>query len=227
MGSMAPDARIRLLLRLAAAVGALLVVRTVLVTALNLRDYLPPNFESGFLLGREGYFFGSYRWPFYAHVVSGPLSLLGGLYLTSSTLRQRWPMWHRWIGKAQVLLVLGMVVPSGFWIAWYVDSPVARAGLVALAIATGWCAAMGWRSAIGRRFAEHQAWMTRCFALLLSAVVLRVVGGASEVLGATGTYPAAVWVSWLAPIAAVEWWRQRGQFARPTTPSQASRQPTP
>jgi uncharacterized membrane protein YozB (DUF420 family) len=193
------------LLQLVRLLAILLVCHTTLVVVLTLRDYFPPNFRSTFLLGREGHFFGPYRWAFTAHVLSGPFCLLSGLVLLSEGVRRRWPALHRGLGKAHVVAVIALLTPSGLWMAPYaMEGVVPAAGFATLAVATGASAATGWRMAAVRRFREHQRWMQRTFALLVSAVVLRVIGGASEVWGLEGTYPWAAWLSWLVPLMALE-----------------------
>ena len=62
---------------------------------MNHRDYLPPNFESDFLVGRDSYFFGAYQWAFYAHIATGPVTLIVGMFLLSDRLRKQFPKWHR------------------------------------------------------------------------------------------------------------------------------------
>lgn len=198
-----PPATIRLIQLLA----AWLIVQTTVVVVLGYRDYLPPNFRADFLLGRSGYFFGAYQWAFYAHIFTGPITLLLGLVLISDAFRLRYPAWHRWLGRTQGVLVLLLVAPSGLWMAGYAPSAIAQGGFAMLALATGACVAMGWREAVRRRFDTHRWWMLRCYALLCSAVVLRLIGGLSEVTGAYWTYPLAAWVSWLLPLLAVELWR--------------------
>jgi len=194
-------------IRIIQLLAVALVVQTVWSVVNNLPDYFPANFRADFLLGREAYFFGAYQWAFYAHIVAGPLTLLAGTVLLSDKLRSRYPIAHRTLGRVQVLLVLFVVAPSGLWMARYAQTGlVAGVGLAVLAVLTAWTAALGWRRALQRRFDAHRAWMLRCFALLCSVVVLRVIGGLSEVLGLDGTYPAACWLSWLLPLAAVECW---------------------
>lgn len=192
--------------------AAALIVKVAASVVLGYRDYLPPNFASDFLAGREAYFGGGYSWAFYAHVASGPLTLLFGLLLVSTPIRARSPRLHRNLGKAQIVLVVLVLAPSGLWMAPYAATGrVAAVGFAALAIATAFCAICGWRSAVSRRFAEHQQWMWRLFLLLCSAVVLRVVGGAATVIGADSSwsYPLAAWVSWLGPLAVFESFRAR------------------
>jgi len=185
--------------------ACLLVCKTTLVVLLTFPDYFPPNFRSDFLSGRNAYFFGPYQWAFYAHILSGPFVLINGLILIGDPVRRRFPRWHRRLGKIQVASVLFLVAPSGLWMAWYAATgAVAAVGFVTLAVVTAICAAKGWRAAIHRRFGEHRRWMLRCYVLLCSAVVLRVIGGLSDVLGVEGIYPYAAWLSWLLPLFVLE-----------------------
>jgi hypothetical protein len=184
-----------------------LICKIVIVVVLSYRDYMPPNFMNDFLQGRQGYFFGSYQWAFYIHITSGPMSLVLGMILLSDELRRRYSSWHRCLGRVQVACVLLLVAPSGLWMAWNAHAGfVAETGFGALAIVTAVCVALGWRSAVNRRFAEHRRWMSRCFALLFSAVVLRFIGGLATVVGAESEsiYPIAAWASWVLPLLAYE-----------------------
>lgn len=184
-----------------------LILKVTVSVVAGYRDYFPPNFRSDFLLGRQTYFFGAYQWAFYSHIVAGPVSLILGLVLVSEGFRQRFPSWHRSLGKIEVALVLLILVPSGLWMACYAQTGVVAAiGLASLAIATGTCVAMGRRTAVKRRFVEHRRWMMRCFLLLCSAVILRIIGGLVTVtgIGDVWSYPLATWVSWLIPLATFE-----------------------
>lgn len=193
------------MLRLVQVLTSLLVGKTVLTVLLAYRDYFPANFRSDFLLGRSGYFYGTYQWAFYAHIVAGPFVLVTGLVLLSDSMRRRFAVWHRRLGRIHVLCVLLVVAPSGLWMAWYAATgAVAGIGFAALAIATAWCAAKGWQAAVQRQLETHRIWMLRCYVLLCSAVVLRVMGGLADVLGAGGTYPVAAWASWLVPLVVFE-----------------------
>jgi hypothetical protein len=216
-------------MRLLAILASLLILKVTLSVIVGYREYVPPNFRSDFLIGRESYFFGAYQWAFYTHIVVGPMTLLVGLVLVSDRFRTRFPRWHRTLGKLQGLVVLLLLVPSGLWMARYAQTgAVAGAGLAALAVATAVCVLFGWRAAVQRRFAEHRRWMWRCFLLLCSAVVLRLMGGFVTVtgIGEEWGYPMAAWVSWLGPLAVYElsriakrWFRRTE--ARPRLHSEA------
>ena len=156
----------------------------------------------------------------HAHSV-GPVSLILGLVLIVERSRARFPTWHRYLGRIQVACVLLLVTPSGLWMARYAAAgPIAGLGLATLAIATAVCVALGARAAMTRRFSDHRRWMWRCYLLLCSAVVLRLMGGLAIVTGVTAWWvdPLANWMCWLVPLAAFELreWAQRktGFFER-------------
>ncbi|WP_435011097.1 DUF2306 domain-containing protein [Tundrisphaera lichenicola] len=191
---------------LALAAGALILKVTFSVIS-GYDHYFPPDFSSDFLRGRQGHFRGAYRWAFYTHILSGPVSLILGLILVSDVFRRRFPAWHRLLGRIQVACVLLLVTPSGLGMAYHAEAgPIAAFGLASLAIATATCVLFGVRSAVRRRFADHRRWMWRCYLLLCSAVVLRMIGGLGTVAGVTAPWfdPLATWLCWLGPLAAFE-----------------------
>ena len=220
--------------RLLVAAAGLLVVKITASVVWNYRHYLPPDFAADFLQGRQAYFFGPYQWAFYAHLASGPLTLILGLLLVSERFRLRFPRWHRTLGKTQILLIVLLLAPSGLWMARYAETGVvAGTGFSLLAVATAAVALAGWRTAVQRRFVEHRRWMWCCFLLLCSAVVIRLIGGLGTVaeIGWAGSYPLAAWASWLVPLAVFEligpvqpWLRRFGlvgerQYSPPITAS--------
>ncbi len=202
-----------------ALAASLVVLRVTAEVVYGYRNYLPPNFQSDFLHGRESYFFGDYQWAFYLHIASGPWALLCGLLLMSNEFRRRSPRWHRWLGRGHCLNVLLLVTPSGFWMASRAAAgPVAGAGFAALAVATAFCTAAGWRFAVLRQFAVHRRWMWRSYLLLCSTVVLRIIGGLAVVSGISfaGLDIFTAWASWLIPLGIHEL-LQRRLGVRPVT----------
>ncbi len=182
---------------------------------LELPQLLSPQFLLR-LLARSGWLLpGAYEWAFYAHILSGPVSLILGTILVGERLRTRFPIWHRYLGRIQVACVLLLVTPSGLGMAYFAAAgPIAAVGLAALTIATATCVSLGARSAMARRFADHRRWMWRCYLLLCSAVVLRLIGGTATITGMATPWldPLATWMSWLVPLSAFElreWTRRR------------------
>jgi small-conductance mechanosensitive channel len=218
----------RILVLLAVA----LILKVTLSVVSNYHNYFPPNFTSDFLRGRERHFSGVYEWAFYTHILSGPVALILGLILIAERSRARFPRWHRYLGRLQVACVLLLVTPSGLCMANFAAAgPIAAAGLVVLAIATASCVTLGARSALMQRFADHRRWMWRCYLLLCSAVVLRLMGGLATVTGVTAPWvdPLATWMSWLMPLASFElreWTRRRPGFLDLDRPrARAARRP--
>lgn len=196
---------------LARALGwlaALLILRVLVVILSNYPDYFPPNFDSLFLQGREATFVGAYKPAFYIHIFSGPIVLLLGLILLSSSIRIHHSGWHRILGRVQVIVLLLFVLPSsvvmsrnafGGW--------PAGLSFLLLSIATAGCAIAGISHARRHQYEQHRRWMLRCYILICSAVVLRLASGAAETIGAANpeqAYAIAAWSSWLVPIAMFE-----------------------
>ena len=202
--------------------AGLLVIRVTLVVVSRYHNYFPLDLASEFLHGREGHFWGWYRWAFYTHILTGPLTLLLGLFLVSPVSRNRFPRSHRVTGRIQVAIVLLLVAPSGLAMAYHAAAGrVAGLGLATLAVLTAFCAAQGTLEARQRRFTTHRRWMWRCYLLLCSAVVLRLLGGLATVVGLTWAWvdPLATWLCWVVPLAAFECreeWVSRGQRRKPS-----------
>lgn len=189
--------------------SCILIVRVTAAIVSNYTDYLPPNFESDFLHGRRSYFFDGYQIPFYVHIASSPIALVVGLPLISRRFLKRWPCYHRTLGKLQVANVLLLVAPSGLWMAAYAEGGlIGKTAFATLALTTAVSAWVGWRLAVRRRFRQHQHWMMRCYLLLCSAVVLRIMGGMATIFEwHSGTsYQIASWISWLLPWACYEFY---------------------
>jgi uncharacterized membrane protein len=187
---------------------AVLILRVLARILANYSDYFPPNFDSLFLEGREKTFTGIYRPAFYVHIVSGPGVLLNGLVLLNGSVRRRFPGLHRALGRVQVVVLLAFVLPSSVVLSRHAFGgwPAGLSFLLASA-ATAACAIAGVVHARRRRFDRHRRWMLRCYVLICSAVVLRLISGAAGIVGVSspeGAYVVAAWVSWLVPLAAFE-----------------------
>lgn len=209
--------------RLFLLLAGLLVVKVTGSVVLNYRSYFPPDFESDFLHGRELYFWGSYHWAFYAHLVTGPVTLILGMLLLSDRFRLRFPQWHRRFGRVQAALVLLAVVPSGLWMASRAETgPIAALGFAILAVLTAGSILLGWKTAVRRRFAEHRRWMWRCYLLLCSTVVLRLLSGLATVTGVQAVWYDLLitWASWILPLTAFEFLTRRAWGVSPPMLSQ-------
>ncbi|MEM6473548.1 MAG: DUF2306 domain-containing protein [Planctomycetota bacterium] len=171
-------------------------------------QYLPPNFDVGFLRGKGEFFYrNGYSIGFFAHILAAPLALLPGAMQASRTLRVRRPYFHRVLGRLYCVLVLLLVTPGGLLMAmkayggW---SGVCCFSLIA--IFTWFSTFMGWRTARSSQYASHARWMLRSYTLMLSAIFLRLTNISLTELefGHEFTYQFSAWISWLVPLAIVE-----------------------
>jgi len=188
--------------------AVVLILRVLAAILANYPDYFPPDSDSLFLQGREGTFTGAYRPAFYTHIFSGPVVLLNGLILLSEHVRRCHGGLHRALGRLQVVVLLVFVLPSAVVMSHHAFGgwPAGLSFLV-LSAATAGCAIAGVVHARHRRYDRHRRWMLRCYILICSAVVLRLISGAAGLVGVPspeGAYVVAAWSSWLIPLAAYE-----------------------
>lgn len=200
--------KLRILTAILRWVVVVLILRVLAGILTNYPDYFPPNFDSIFLLGRERTFPGLYAVAFYVHLVSSPLVLVLGLILLSETVRRRFHGLHRRLGWVQVVVLLALVLPSSLVMArWAIGGWPAGLSFVLLTAATAVCVVTGVVQARRKRFISHRRWMIRCYVLICSAVVLRIISGAVglfEVPSPEGAYIISAWASWLVPLAGYE-----------------------
>jgi hypothetical protein len=206
-------ARLSKLRTIAAVAAAVLFAKVLVSILLEYRWYFPADFDSSaFLNGRRNSFFGIYRAAFYAHIISGPVAVVLGLFLMVSGGRARYRHIHRPAGRLQMLIVLAVVLPSGLVMARQAFAgPIAAYGFASLSVATAACAAVALYCVRARNFRSHQRWATRCFLLLASPLLLRLVAGAVIVmqLESEWSYRLNAWLSWIIPLAVYEvWWRR-------------------
>jgi uncharacterized membrane protein len=185
-----------------------LILRVTYAVVSNYRDYFPPNFDADFLQSHRHAFHGLYRIAFYAHIITSPIVLLMSLALLNDRLRKRYLTLHRYLGRVHIVLLLLFALPSGGVMALrsFAGWP-AGVSFVILTVITAICAILGVYHARHRRFDRHRRWMLRTFALLVSAVVLRLISNVPVYLGMDNpelAYTITSWCSWLLPLAICE-----------------------
>ncbi len=205
--------------RILLAAVAILFTRVLLGILLEYRWYFPADFDkSAFLSGRRYTFTGLYHAFFYAHILSGPVAIVLASFLILSGGRAQFRRWHRLAGRALVLIVLCLLFPSGLVMAYQAYAgPPAAAGFGILSLLTAAAALMTAYHARARNFALHRRWAERCFLLLISPLILRLIAGAVIVMDVESelTYRLNAWLSWLVPLVIYEMLRSRKNFAVP------------
>jgi uncharacterized membrane protein len=170
-------------------------------------NYFPPNFGTGFLLDRHLHFWNGYSFAFYIHIISTPLALLNGVYLTNDHLRSKHAGAHKVLGRIQAIVIILLVGPSGLIMSMNAMSGFwAGVGFACQAIALMIFTVLGWVYAIRRKFAKHRRWMMRAFLTLCGAIVLRILAAGYAHYGWSQDfyYPVSAWLCWLLPLAIYE-----------------------
>ena len=119
--------------------------------------YLPPDFERGFLRNKAaGFYTSGYFLGFYAHIASAPLAILCGTLNISRSLRNRWPKFHRKLGKLYVVLVLCLAAPGGAVMSTRAFGGLSSTVCFALiSVAAWWFTWKAWKAAKAMQFADH------------------------------------------------------------------------
>ncbi|MFL6846594.1 MAG: DUF2306 domain-containing protein [Allosphingosinicella sp.] len=158
----------------------------------------------------------AYASPFLiAHVVGGVIALLLGPLQFVRRLRTRRPALHRATGLAYVA-ACAIAAPAGFMLALGTTAgPVAATGFAIPALLLPVFTALGLAAALDRRFHDHRAWMLRSYALIATAITLRLMLPASALLGFDflPAYRAIAWLAWMTNLALAEFHIRRTRAA--------------
>lgn len=219
MNALRQPNRMLILRKFALTAMALLLAKITLSIVWEYRRYFPADFTANFLVGRQETFVGWYFAAFYVHLVAGPAALLLAAFLMFSGPRWRQTKAHRWAGRTQLVVLLLALVPSGLIMSTQtLTGALSGWGFAALALATGGTALAATYYAIRRQLETHQQWATRCFLLLVSPLLFRLVNGLLLLadLHSNQAYDWNAWLSWLLPLAAYEIWRCRSAAPAPS-----------
>lgn len=205
---------------LALAAAGLLFAKVFLPILYQYRFYFPADFESDFLSLRRDIFHGHYRVAFYAHIISAPIAILAAAFLILSGETSQFRATHRIAGRILAIAVFVFVAPSGLVMSAYAPAgPVAASGLAVLATSTAGTLIFAIRHARQRRFRTHRIWAIRCFILLASPLLLRLISGFVIVtrLDPDLSDQLNPWVSWAVPLAGFEIVRHFAHLSNPST----------
>jgi len=138
--------------------------------------------------------------PFlFLHVLGGVIALVVAPLQFVRGVRDRMPWLHRATGTLY-LLACAIGAPAGFMLALgSTAGPVASAGFAIPAVLWAVFTWLAWRAAVEGRFANHRVWMLRSYAIVSTALTLRLMLPAAGLLG-YDFYPAyrvIAWAAWI------------------------------
>jgi hypothetical protein len=156
--------------------GWAMIVFWSLVVFVNVLDYFSLRTDVEFLLWK-GTLVKDWAWmaAFYVHITSSIVCLVTGPFQFVPKLRHLYPQAHRWVGKAYVFTILFLAAPSGLYMAFFANGGFwAQLAFFILALLWFTTTFLALQTAIKRDFRAHRRWMVRSYALVFSAVTLRV-----------------------------------------------------
>jgi hypothetical protein len=122
-----------------------------------------------------------FKWWLFPHGLVGALALLLAPMQFSDRLRQRFPKFHRVVGRIYVVGVFFFVAPLGTYIQYYQERmggtrsfTIAAAVNAALLMST---AGIGLFFILRRKIQLHRQWMTRSYAVALVFFEVRLILG--------------------------------------------------
>ena len=150
--------------------------------------------------------------PVVIHIISATFYALLGAFQFVSRLWQRGLKWHRWVGR--LLLPFGLLVGfSGLWMTLFYPYPAGGSDLLyvlRLFFSSGMVISiiLGFISIRKRDVNQHQAWMTRAYAIGMGAgtqVLTGMVGALT--LGKVNQFENALLMgaAWVINLAIAEW----------------------
>ncbi len=156
--------------------------------------------------------------PLILHIVGALLHAVLGAFQFSTSIRRRWPSWHRASGRVALLGAL-LVAFSALWLTALYVTPSLGGVLLAgfrVVVASGMLIsiALGVRAILRRDVPHHREWMIRSYALGLGAATQMLVLMVAEII--TGGPPTELnrallmGVAWAINIACAEWAIRRG-----------------
>lgn len=180
-------------------------------------QYVPIRFDVAFLrLKQEAMAYSYYQYAFFSHVYTSIFILIAGITQFSETIRSRFPIVHRSLGKLYILLILCIASPSGLIMAFHANGGIfSKISFSIQAVLWFVFTYKAYKYIKARDWVSHQHFMLRSYALTLSAISLRLFkwGIVSFFEWAPmDTYKIVSWLGWLVNLLLVEiyiWHRKK------------------
>lgn len=130
-------------------------------------SYLRPQFNHGFLQGREDFFYGRYQFALLTHGISASVAILMAGWMM---LLKKGGKGHQFFGKIYVFLVLFLATPSAAYISMFAIGGWSST-LAFLLLAIAWFLS----TCLAVRGKNHGYWIRMSFLLACSAYILRTL----------------------------------------------------
>lgn len=142
------------------------------------------------------------------HVAAGAASLLASFLQFLRPVLRRSPWLHRWFGHVYSWSILGVLAPTGLYLAWFAKGgALGITGFLVLGILATHSTWMGWLTIRRGQTTEHVGWMIRSFAMVTTAITFRIYNILLVQTGMTFEtgYLVALYLSLFGNLLAAEW----------------------
>lgn len=117
-----------------------------------------------------------WRLTLMTHVAGGIICLSSSLLQYSRLLLKRAPSFHRNLGRIYALSIIMAVFPTGVALAFVAKGGLSGSiGFLVLSFATLFSLLLGMVAIYKKNLRSHQAWISRSFALITSAITFRIL----------------------------------------------------
>jgi len=188
---------------------AVLFAGTILIVWES-RDYFLPGRVHGFMMERiELSVENWWRYCLLAHVAGGLVCLCSSVLQYSKLLLKRAPVAHRYLGRIYALSIITLVFPTGVALAFVAKGGSnGTFGFLVLSFATLGSLLLGMIAIYKKNLRSHQAWISRSFALVTSAITFRTlqIVLSQFYLDPDKIYQMALWLSIIMNLALCEYY---------------------
>jgi uncharacterized membrane protein len=142
------------------------------------------------------------------HATTGGLALLLGPLQFLGSLRAKYPLVHRTMGRIYLISVLVGGLAALFSALSSTGGFAAQVGFSFLAVIWLYSAYRAYAAIRQGHIQLHRVWMTRNYALTFAAVILRfwlAIGAFILHFPFNQVYTSSAWLSWILPLLVVEW----------------------
>jgi len=164
-------------------------------------EYYTPNFQRGYLSGKQEIFDGIFKYGLYGHILTVPLILLIGSSQVFFRYENTNKKIHGVLGSIYTYLILLISAPGAFIISFYAFGGwPAKLSFLTLTILWAWFTYQGLRYGKNRDIISHKNFMIRSYVLTLSAITLRLLSFIFiHYFNFHGelAYSLTAWLSWL------------------------------
>jgi len=201
----------------------------------NSLDYFLPNTMHQFFFERiELTMQDWWRYSVLTHVVGGLICITSSLLQYSKVLLKRAPRVHKYLGHIYALSIITVVFPTGVALSFVAKGGTSgMVGFLLLSFGTLITLLFGMIAIFKRKVKAHQAWITRSFALITTAITFRSLQIAIHELGVhpETNYQLSLWLSISINIVLAEYYLlksspKRANKNKPTTNNPTNYEPT-